>query len=308
MAYSIYISNEILCVNDTGLPAQGLLYEFQNNDTIFNLYRLANNVSLINNEIVTNIYKDKAQTQTYANRDELEGVLKGFFKKPQAGGVTLISGTVDIFANLPDATVHDGEVYFVTDNSGGFLSWLGFYKYPKGLYVSNSTTWEQMPLSVKFSEDSLTLLNISNWTEYFNISKDIFINDRLIYNNIEYQNLTGIQIATAPDLDYLNWKVADEKKYLVPEFTSSSKTVYQNSYIGVNTTAGAVTITVNSNVDYVRVFDDNKNFRYDSCFVNFPNGKNFELDTNKDDYTFFLLISGEWFYKKVNNKQTGIVT
>ena len=124
-------------------------------------------------------------------------------------GGGFISGSVATYAVLPSpASSHTSEIWLVTGNSGGYLSWLGVYKYPKGLYSPNaSNVWEQIPLSVKVSEDTFTLLNITNWSEFIGFAPNISIGDRLIYNDIEYKNLTGTIISTSPDSDTTNWVV-----------------------------------------------------------------------------------------------------
>lgn len=123
---------------------------------------------------------------------------------------SIITGTVADYATLPSpASAHTGELWFVEAGSGGFLSALTIYKYPKGLYSPNaSDVWQLVPINVKVSEDSLTLVNIANWSEYIGYAFDIASGDTLIYNGIKYKNLTGTQTSTAPDTDTTNWKVS----------------------------------------------------------------------------------------------------
>ena len=124
------------------------------------------------------------------------------------GGI--ISGVVADYASLPSpASSYTGELWWVETASGGLLSWIGVYKYPKGIYSPNSSNvWELCPLNTKFSEDALTLVNITNWAEYFGFAFDIGEGDKLIYNKITYENKTGTQTATAPDSDGTNWAVS----------------------------------------------------------------------------------------------------
>jgi len=125
---------------------------------------------------------------------------------PSSTGI-FISGTAANYAALPAAAIHTGELWFVENGSGGLLSVVGKYKYPKGIYSPNSSVvWEIIPVNVQVAEDSLTLLNITNWAEYIGFSFDIHIGDILRYNNITYKNLTGAQISTAPDTDETNWE------------------------------------------------------------------------------------------------------
>jgi len=124
--------------------------------------------------------------------------------------VHLLSGSVQYYANLPTPVVdYVDEFWLVQENSGGLLSAFGIYKYPKGVYCPNaSNIWEQVPFSVKVSEDSITFLNITNWTQYTAYAIDIHSGDKLVYNDITYKNLTGTQTGTAPDTDITNWEIA----------------------------------------------------------------------------------------------------
>lgn len=120
---------------------------------------------------------------------------------------SFISGTVTNYASLPTpASSYTGQVWYVENPSQGNLSFLGVYKYPKGLYSPNSSNdWELIPLNVKVAEDSLMLVNITNWTEFFAYAFDVSVGDKLIYNRIIYTNLTGTMTSTAPDTDTTNW-------------------------------------------------------------------------------------------------------
>lgn len=126
----------------------------------------------------------------------------------ESGGAGVIGGSVTTWANLPTPiSNYIGMLYYVRMGSGGTLSWMGNYKYPAGLYTPNETAteWILTPLNVKLSEDSLTLVNITNWNEFHNFQFDIHIGDRIIYNELEYTNLTGTQTSTPPDIDITNW-------------------------------------------------------------------------------------------------------
>jgi len=123
---------------------------------------------------------------------------------------SIIQGPASDYGSLPTpASAYVGQMWYVTSGSGGLLSGLGVYKYPKGLYSPNaSNIWELVPFNVKVSEDSVTLVNITSWSEYIGYSFDIFTGDRLIYNGKEFKNLTGTQTSTAPDIDTTNWDYA----------------------------------------------------------------------------------------------------
>jgi hypothetical protein len=127
------------------------------------------------------------------------------------GGGGIISGSVENYAALPSPAIsYAGKIYYVQNGSGGSFSVFGIYKYPKGLYTPNdSNVWELVPFNVKVSEDSLTLANITNWSEFFGYALDINQGDRLLYNDEIYVNITGSQTSTSPDLDTTNWQHAN---------------------------------------------------------------------------------------------------
>ena len=126
------------------------------------------------------------------------------------GGV--IQGTVADYASLPSpASAHTGELYYVTNNSGGHWTRVlkkNYYEYPSGLYISDGTSWEQSIIQVQLAEDAQTLVNITNWAEFLTIGPQANIGDRIIYNNIQYENLTGVIASTAPDTDITNWTMS----------------------------------------------------------------------------------------------------
>ncbi|MCP4631769.1 MAG: hypothetical protein GY855_02505, partial [candidate division Zixibacteria bacterium] len=140
--------------------------------------------------------------------------------KNASAGATVISGSVTNYAALPTpASSYSGQLWFVENPSQGLLSVLGIYKYPKGIYSPNSSNvWELMPLNVKVSEDAVTLVNITNWSEYIGYAFDIGAGDRLSYNSQTYRNLTGTQTSTAPDTDTTNWIVSGVQGENIAEF------------------------------------------------------------------------------------------
>lgn len=122
-------------------------------------------------------------------------------------GGGFIEGQVDTYGDLPSpASDYIGKFFLVKEGSGGILSVLNVYKYPAGLYTPNSSNvWELAPFNVKLAEDSMTLVNITNWSEFIGYAFDISVGDRLIYDGATYVNLTGTQTSTAPDTDTTNW-------------------------------------------------------------------------------------------------------
>ncbi len=137
-----------------------------------------------------------------------------------------IQGTVANYTSLPSpASDYTGELYYVTTASGGHWTRIlkkNYYEHPAGLYVSNGSIWEQSTIQVQMSEDAQTLVNVTNWTEFLTINPQANIGDRIIYNRIQYENLTGTIIATAPDIDIVNWalvaggsaSIEDAKRYI----------------------------------------------------------------------------------------------
>lgn len=117
-------------------------------------------------------------------------------------GAYQLSGAVDNYVELGDPVAFDGQLWFVKNNSSTF-----FPKYPRGLYYASSGVWDLTPLKVKWSEDSGSWMNWTNWADYMTGSTSVNIGDRVLYNGNTYRNLTGVQIATAPDTDTANWAI-----------------------------------------------------------------------------------------------------
>ncbi len=121
-------------------------------------------------------------------------------------GMSFISGQVSVFDDLPNASEHNNEFWLVLENSDGFLSFLNYYKYPKGLYTSNGTEWNIAPLNIRFSEDTLTIVNITDWSAFYNFITGISQGDRIVYLDVEYKNLTGNLTSLNPVIDVVNWQ------------------------------------------------------------------------------------------------------
>lgn len=149
-------------------------------------------------------------------------------------GSSFIEGAVDTYGDLPTpASNYQNKVYYVRDSSGGLMSWAGRYKYPAGFYSPNSSNvWEQLPFSVKVSEDSQTLLNIpsGSWTEYTTVATDINVGDRLIYDGTEYKNITGTQTTTPPNTDTTNWEVCFPAQTLTVAKSGGMYTSIEDAY------------------------------------------------------------------------------
>ena len=162
------------------------------------------------------------------------------------GTFHIVSGIVQFYADLPvPVSEYTGEFWLVQENSGGLLSAFGIYKYPKGIYASNlSNIWEQVPFSVKVSEDTVTLVNITNWAEYIDYAIDINIGDRIVYLDIIYKNKTGNQTTTPPDTDTTNWQVSG----VMSENTECA--LYVD---GDESTDGSKRFTINPETDITRI-------------------------------------------------------
>lgn len=170
-----------------------------------------------------------------------------FTTQPGSGGSGVIAGTVATFSALPTPVGdHINELWYVTTGSGGFLSGVGVYKYPKGLYSPNvaATDWQLTPLNVKVAEDSATLINITNWTEFVSYAFDIAIGDRLIYNGIDYVNLTGT-LGTAPDTDTTNWGCYVDYLPITPPTYKEGRTFYDSTKKALSYYNDESDITVN---------------------------------------------------------------
>ena len=142
---------------------------------------------------------------------------------------SIITGTVPTYGDLPSpASAHTGELYFVEQGSGGLLSWVPLteiYKYPKGLYSPNSSdVWEQVPMNVRVAEDALTLVNIIDWAEFYAYAFDVNAGDRIVFNGVDYQNRTGTQSSTSPDLDTANWSLLSPLYATVKHDTNYTET------------------------------------------------------------------------------------
>ena len=81
--------------------------------------------------------------------------------------------SVPTYDDLPEpASDYKNDLYFVQESTGGLLSFMGVYKYPRGFYAPNTDgEWEHVPLNLSVSEDAFTLVNISDWTAFTGLKK-----------------------------------------------------------------------------------------------------------------------------------------
>lgn len=125
----------------------------------------------------------------------------GSLSSTAAAGI--IAGSVNTYADLPDATTNNGKLYYVKTGSIGAL---GFYKYPRGFYYSTGGIWQGGRIQVNVSQDTNSFVNITNWATFLNSDPSFNAGDVVRYNNVFYKNLTGSSSATAPASDTTNWK------------------------------------------------------------------------------------------------------
>ena len=138
-------------------------------------------------------------------------------KPDTPGGTGSFFESVETYDDLPEpAKDYKGKLYFVMEGSGGLLSALGAYKYPRGFYSPNADgEWEHVPLKINVSEDATTLLNITDWEEFREFADNIGEGDVLLYGGILYQNRTGAMTDTPPIDDTDNWIVYGKEKETV---------------------------------------------------------------------------------------------
>lgn len=121
------------------------------------------------------------------------------------GAYTLIKGYTDVYTNLPDATTHDGEFWFVQDGSSPRIPLTNWYRYPAGLYISVDGVWSISPFSVEYSETTGVIANVTSWSDFYPYLEDIKSGSQIIFGGKTYTNITGSVSTTAPDLDTTNW-------------------------------------------------------------------------------------------------------
>jgi len=142
------MANGLYRIGNYILPAGSCKLELRDDD------RLVTLTTIISDDIVFNEYIDEVEDEagtTYANIEALIDVIKDFFLlagQNSGGGnppstVEFISGTVDNFSLLPDATIND-EKFFVTMHDVT----VGGANKPAGIYLSRGDAWKR---AVKFT-------------------------------------------------------------------------------------------------------------------------------------------------------------
>ena len=102
-----------------------------------------------------------------------------------------IQGSANTYALLPDATINDGQLWFVKSPKVWSL-------HPRGVYYATGGVWEASTIKVKWSEDAGSVANWINWSDWYDGAEDVSVGDRVIYNGTTYKNDTGTQTATNP--------------------------------------------------------------------------------------------------------------
>jgi len=115
------------------------------------------------------------------------------------GGLRFPSGTVEIFGSLPTPT-GSGDIWFVEKPKTFSLNPRGFYEDTISL-----DGWVKTTIKVTLSTDAGSLVNWSNWTAYLSNSNGVTAGERIIYKDVCYKSLTGVEINTPPNLDTTNW-------------------------------------------------------------------------------------------------------
>ncbi len=111
--------------------------------------------------------------------------------------------------------------------------------------------------------DAWLFVNITNWNEFIALAPFVDIGYRVIYNNNEYRNLTGVITATAPDLDTTNWiltHISLEYVYHVAE--NGSDTLGDGSIISPFATGQHALDVIGDAADTAEYEDENINRRY----------------------------------------------
>ncbi len=125
-----------------------------------------------------------------------------------------VKGVVDYYSDFAAISASDGDIYNVRIGSGGVFALVHYYQYPKGFYIYDGSSWNQCKFQSQISEDAITLVNVNDWTGLVASGASVNTDDRIIYNGVEYKNLTG-SIGTAPDADITNWTATGELEYTV---------------------------------------------------------------------------------------------
>jgi hypothetical protein len=122
------------------------------------------------------------------------------------GGLTVY----DSYSDLPDPTTSSGVMAYTANDDGGYFSWKSLkrvWEWPRGIYISNGTEWNLYTQQVRLAEDSGTLINIANYSEWLTVNEDVQQYAIKQFNQVLYRNKTGAYTSTEPFDDTVNWEV-----------------------------------------------------------------------------------------------------
>lgn len=89
--------------------------------------------------------------------------------------------------------------------------------------------------------------------------------------------------------------------------TSSSTASENNASYFVDTTSGAITLTVGSGVDHFTVYDTHYSFATNNCTVDFGSSTTRVISVDGEIITFFKDASNSWRYLSVSVGNGGSV-
>ena len=119
-----------------------------------------------------------------------------------ANRISNIGGSVNSYSDLASLTVDAGTIYLVLNDTGS--RWLLNFK-PRGVYLYTGSSWEKYEQYVKYSMVGSQLESL--WQNATTGGASLYPQYTIINDNgILYQNLTGTNTDTAPNLDTTNWK------------------------------------------------------------------------------------------------------
>jgi len=175
----IYVTADgVLKINNSAYPSGSLGYNFNDSETLVIIYDKSNDMNkIVNTEIITNIFSDKAETTTYADADALESVLATFFKKSSSTGTVIDNETiVNSESDLPapfDAGGGDGFGYNL-ENTAYLIGAPLTLDYPLIITGCKTSIISNILTSITFTQTSGACIKGSNVIYFSN--KNIELN------------------------------------------------------------------------------------------------------------------------------------
>jgi hypothetical protein len=125
----------------------------------------------------------------------------------ESGGssVSVFDGIVNSYSALPPASEKNEKLYYIKNDTNNLL---GIAEYPKGTYISDGINWFLAQIQATISENTYSLLNISNWSEFIETTPIFSIGDEINYMGNHYKNKTNsFSNILSPDNDNTNWEL-----------------------------------------------------------------------------------------------------